>query len=845
MAGPVAESSRPRSGAENGTGANRASVRVISKVRLAGSLDGIQGRLVEGWVWCPDRPDTRVGICLLEGQRLLGECVANLYRADLAAAGVGDGKHAFSFKLPLELMNGYERRITAVVKGSDFTLPGSPKSVVRSVASLAEALGPTPAEAPATPRHSDFELSILQALASISENLAAQTHALQKLLQRMDEGEAKPIAQSVVAAPQKSSHDKYGPLVDRARQATGSHDVVFFSIIDWHFRIQRPQHLASEFARLGFRVLYLSVQFGKLDEPYDGRFTIHSELAPGVFEVQLKCSAPAPNIYNGVTESAHLRELAFAMREMGAVIGLTNPIAFMQFPSWLPIALALPGVTVVHDCLDHVAGFANVSVAALKLEEELLTKADVVVTSSQYLHEIVGRKRANAIVRNAADVAFFSRRPSEVATYESGPVIGYFGAISEWFDTDLVRECAARHPDWRFILIGSTVGANVDELQKLANVELLGERRYVELPKYLYGFDVCIIPFKLPELIKATNPVKVYEYLCSGKPVVTTQLPEVELIGPPLVHVAKTRREFPRLIEAALKERNPALARKRQAFAKKNSWQERARRYADLIRGAFPKVSIVVLCYNNIDFTRACLDSVLSHSNYPNMDIICVDNGSTDGTEAYLQELAGKHNNVKTVNNGKNLGFAGGNNVGIKAATGEYVIILNNDTYVTPGWIVDLIRPMRLDPKIGMVGPVTNMIGNEQKIVINYANMEEMQSAALRFTGQRRLKTFATDSLAFFCVAISRSVIKRVGLLDEKFGLGFFEDDDYCRRVVQAGFNLVVADDVFVHHHLSASFNKLSSGAKAVQMEKSRKIFEAKWGKWTPHRYRSEAGFGE
>ncbi len=177
--------------------------------------------------------------------------------------------------------------------------------------------------------------------------------------------------------------------------------------------------------------------------------------------------------------------------------------------------------------------------------------------------------------------------------------------------------------------------------------------------------------------------------------------------------------------------------------------------------------------------------------------------------------------------------------------SGEIRILLNNDTYVTRGWITDLIRPLQNDPDVGMTGPLTNMIGNEQKIRIAYHDMEEMGRASADFTSSRRRSIFATDNLAFFCVAIRADVIEKVGLLDEAFRLGFFEDDDYCRRVQAAGYKLVVCDGVFVHHHLSASFDQLGGTAKSKMMLEGKAIFEAKWGTWHPHRYREEAGFGE
>jgi GT2 family glycosyltransferase len=170
---------------------------------------------------------------------------------------------------------------------------------------------------------------------------------------------------------------------------------------------------------------------------------------------------------------------------------------------------------------------------------------------------------------------------------------------------------------------------------------------------------------------------------------------------------------------------------------------------------------------------------------------------------------------------------------------------LNNDTFVTEGWVQDLIRPLLQDERIGLAGPVTNMIGGVQKISIQYSNMSEMAERARAFTRGRKNTLYEADALAFFCVAMRRDIIESLGLLDPIFGVGFFEDDDYCQRVMKAGYRLVCVDGVFVHHHLSAAFNALEPGAKGDIFRKNRAIYEDRWGPWIAHKYRDEPGFGE
>lgn len=251
------------------------------------------------------------------------------------------------------------------------------------------------------------------------------------------------------------------------------------------------------------------------------------------------------------------------------------------------------------------------------------------------------------------------------------------------------------------------------------------------------------------------------------------------------------------------------------------------------------KVSVIIVTYNNLDLTKRCLYSVEKYSNYENLEVIIVDNNSQDGTKEYLKEYAKNKKNVKVILNEENLGFSAGNNIGIKNATGDYIVLLNNDTFVTPNWIERLMAHFELDNKIGLVGPRTNNIGNEAKIETNVKTEEEIVSFAEKLYKENRLKQYdKVRVLAFFCVMIKKEVFDKIGLLDEAFGIGMFEDDDFCERAKKAGYKLVCADDVFIYHHLSATFDKEPSEWKKKLFEKNKKIYESKHGKWIPHKYR-------
>jgi len=255
-----------------------------------------------------------------------------------------------------------------------------------------------------------------------------------------------------------------------------------------------------------------------------------------------------------------------------------------------------------------------------------------------------------------------------------------------------------------------------------------------------------------------------------------------------------------------------------------------------------PKVSVVVLTYNNLALNKACIDSILGNTAYPNYELLIVDNDSSDGTKEYLKALSEQNiTNVRVFLNAKNLGFAAGNNVGMKKAEGDYVILLNNDTIVTRGWMTSLVKHIEMRKGIGLSGPVTNSIGNEAKIKASYKNAAGIHRFAYRYTWAHMGEIYPEEPnvLAFFAVCISREVIEKCGFLDEVYGLGMFEDDDYCQAAKQAGFHLCIAEDAFVHHEQEASFNLIDRAEMVDLHIKNKEIFLNKWGvEWKGHRHR-------
>jgi GT2 family glycosyltransferase len=259
---------------------------------------------------------------------------------------------------------------------------------------------------------------------------------------------------------------------------------------------------------------------------------------------------------------------------------------------------------------------------------------------------------------------------------------------------------------------------------------------------------------------------------------------------------------------------------------------------------AAQSVSIVILTHDNLTFTKLCLESIVANTDYNNLEIVIVDNASQDGTPDYLREFATRATNVRIVLNAENLGFAAGNNQGLGLASGEILVLLNNDTIVAPGWLTSLVAHLN-DSSVGAVGPVTNRIGNEAQIATSYRTYGEFLEFADRHVAQHQGETFEIPMLVMFCLAMRRDVFERIGHLDERFAGAMFEDDDYAMRLREAGYRLLCAEDAFVHHFGEASIGKWAMTTEyGERFHANRVRWEEKWRrKWIPHRRRLDPSY--
>ena len=237
--------------------------------------------------------------------------------------------------------------------------------------------------------------------------------------------------------------------------------------------------------------------------------------------------------------------------------------------------------------------------------------------------------------------------------------------------------------------------------------------------------------------------------------------------------------------------------------------------------------SIIILALNQLEHTRACLESIAAHTPPPH-EVIVVDNASTDGTPEFLKQWRAAHPNCTVIRNETNRGFAGGNNQGLAIAKNEFLVLLNNDTLVTPGWIEGMVAVLEADAGAGLVGPVSNRVSGPQQIPTHYANDAAMFDFAKSWREQNQAQSQPVNRLVGFCLMFKRAVLDTIGGLDERFGSGNFEDDDFCLRARFAGFGSRIACGVYIHHAGSQTFR----GAKIDYRQallRNWELFRAKW----------------
>ena len=236
------------------------------------------------------------------------------------------------------------------------------------------------------------------------------------------------------------------------------------------------------------------------------------------------------------------------------------------------------------------------------------------------------------------------------------------------------------------------------------------------------------------------------------------------------------------------------------------------------------KISIIQVSYKNFETTtEPCLKSLFACEEFEDLEIILVDNASGKETTSQITQLISGKNNIKLIENATNRGFPGGVNDGVQISSADIIFFLGIDTQVTSGALAKMANHIRADHK-KMVGPVFNQTGNEQKIYIKpNLDKDEIIHEGHRWIKHASCNLYQTTILDFCCIGMHKKTFLRLGGMDEGFGLGYYEDTDFCMRAGNMGCNLVISEDCFIYHQGSGT--KLN---RKDQMKSSRDYFMKK-----------------
>lgn len=344
----------------------------------------------------------------------------------------------------------------------------------------------------------------------------------------------------------------------------------------WSYRWQRPQQICSRLGEKGFNVFYIS--------PITSNTEYISSVSKGVYEVHVRSSVSGNLLRDFHLEGNAVDEFVDSFNGLVNEYVKDDSLVFTLHPVWKDVVFKLGGMKKVYDLMDLYEGFHDARKELVEGEREILTRSDMVLTTSDSLYDFAKGFNKNVyIVKNGCDYGYFSNvsRNGILDGLSGRPVVGYFGAISSWLDVDLLEYVVRENQDKDFVFLGGINTKNVRKLYHFKNVFFLGEVEYMSLTGYLGYFDICIIPFVLNDLIKNTNPVKFYEYISSGKPVVSVRLPELAEYSD-ICYLANTKEEFSKYIGEALKEEK-SLVERRKKVAEENSWEERVREIVKII----------------------------------------------------------------------------------------------------------------------------------------------------------------------------------------------------------------------------------------------------------------------
>jgi GT2 family glycosyltransferase/glycosyltransferase involved in cell wall biosynthesis len=534
---------------------------------------------------------------------------------------------------------------------------------------------------------------------------------------------------------------------------------------------------------------------------------------------------PIRVVPDGVSARLSDRVEAAQIRHAARCIGLESPFLWTQDPRAATLVDLLPVGSTIYDLTDDWAAFEVDPERRQHVQERIESlghRAAMIFACSRTLEQ--GARRWSDRVRflpNAVDPPADERAtPADLARI-ARPRLGYAGTLhSSRLDVTLLSRAAELRPAWSFVLLGPDLlkPADRSRLFALPNVHYIGARPHSEVRAYLEGLDICLLIHRVTEFTRSLDPLKVYEYLAAGRPIISTPVGNAPELAPFILSAA-TAEQLVERAEETLDVDDPAVAAKRRARVAGETWDARAKEIeralnVDLRRERTDEVSVVIVSFNTRGLLARCLNALDSQDDVTRQ-VIVVDNGSIDGSVELVRDT---FPHVELIELDENVGFARANNLAFARCRGRHVLLLNSDAFLSQGALSALLACSRRHPSAGAIGPrLSNPDGTLQRSAWPFPSGARLLLEAFGLHRPLRrvglLEDFgiwrhdcerAVDFLVGACLLVRWDALSEVGGFDEDFWL-YGEEADLQRRMATRGWEVIFTPDAGVTHVGSAS----------------------------------------
>lgn len=380
-------------------------------------------------------------------------------------------------------------------------------------------------------------------------------------------------------------------------------EIIYLAVNRWDSMVQREQHLMMGLSR-SYRILFvdpplsfLTLSLGKV-QGKNRNFRSRLHRVNEQLIVYTPSAFPPFSHYLHWIHSLHTKLLMFLVRSLLKKFSFNNYVLGIGNPFLGNVVKVFSPRLSYYDCSDDYLASPRVRGAKellRKLEGELVRSVDLVFCTSTGLVEAKSLLNQNCfLVPNGVDLTSFFKQPLKSGTsFDIGkirkPILGYIGLIDERFDVDGLLGLAKKRLDWSIVMVGLATSKHVaSALKGIPNIHLLGEKNYHDLPGYLEAFDVCLIPFKVNDFTKKIYPTKLHQYLATGKPVVSSRLPDLESFGS-IIEFYSGVKEMEEAIERAIKGDSEGKALERKRVASENTWNQRVKLITEIFNSTSDK----------------------------------------------------------------------------------------------------------------------------------------------------------------------------------------------------------------------------------------------------------------